>query len=174
MSFFFLFWQQFSHTLQLPVIKFICHAMSFLTFLVLIVLVTVESSVSVTKELTLKKQYPSEYANYKKMYTKAFIDQNNQSSDVLAREDFPLRANTPTTTEIMMSLWIVGELDVTLLCSVTSVDRVCEWNSFILRACVEWANCEYVRNSRSLHALCRRIVGKCRMLFCASHYMFVL
>ncbi|KAK7505655.1 hypothetical protein BaRGS_00002926 [Batillaria attramentaria] len=96
-----------SKTLQLPVIKFLCHATSFLAFLVLIVLVTVESSAGVSKDKTLANNYGDAFKNYQILYNRARAEEGGEPN-VLGGPDFPVRANTPTITEIMMSLWILG------------------------------------------------------------------
>ncbi|KAL8589975.1 hypothetical protein ACOMHN_007001 [Nucella lapillus] len=92
--------------LKYPVVKFLCHAVSFLAFLLLIVLVTVESSVSVSSVMTLASNHPDLYPRYRHLYNLAKKATNNVSA--LAGPDFPLRASQPTSTEIMMSFWIVG------------------------------------------------------------------
>ncbi|CAG5116513.1 unnamed protein product, partial [Candidula unifasciata] len=76
--------------LQFPVVKFVCHAMSFILFLLLIVVSTMEAQ-SVSKIRTLK-------------YTHFCTVSNNTVYD----EDFPLRADCPRITEYLMSLWIIG------------------------------------------------------------------
>lgn len=97
---------KFSKTLQLPVIKFVSHAMSFTIFLVLIVLVTVESSASVSSERNMSSQYRDAYKKYQVLYNDYVRVTNNKSA--LLGPDFPLRPSMPTATEIMMSLWILG------------------------------------------------------------------
>ncbi|XP_035825162.1 short transient receptor potential channel 3-like [Aplysia californica] len=86
--------------LQFPVVKFLCHAMSFMSFLILIVVSTVESSRSVSKYRTLRTEYPEQHQVYRD-----FMDQTNNT---VYGTDFPLRASFPTVTEMMMSLWIIG------------------------------------------------------------------
>ena len=97
--------------------KFLCHATSFLAFLVLIVLLTVESSASVSSQRTLATQHSQVYNDvYVPLYQLAV--NRTGDVDVLAGKDFPLRASYPTITEIMMTLWIVGEsfVDVMVEC----------------------------------------------------------
>ncbi|CAG5135895.1 unnamed protein product, partial [Candidula unifasciata] len=79
--------------LQFPVVKFLCHAMSFLAFLLLIVVSTIEASQSVSKYRTLRTEY---------------LQFRNQTNETVYEEDFPLRANFPSVTEMLMSLWIIG------------------------------------------------------------------
>ncbi|RUS88277.1 hypothetical protein EGW08_003979 [Elysia chlorotica] len=79
--------------LQFPVVKFLCHAMSFLAFLLLIVVSTIESTKSVSATRTME----SHYLAYRRIH-----------NNTVYGEDFPLRANFPSVTEMMMSLWIVG------------------------------------------------------------------
>ncbi|GFN92280.1 short transient receptor potential channel 6 [Plakobranchus ocellatus] len=86
--------------LQFPVVKFLCHAMSFLAFLLLIVVSTIESTKSVSASRTLESEYPTEHMNYK-LY-------RNVYNNTVYGENFPLRASFPSVTEIMMSLWIVA------------------------------------------------------------------
>ncbi|KAK3787112.1 hypothetical protein RRG08_030275 [Elysia crispata] len=86
--------------LQFPVVKFLCHAMSFLAFLLLIVVSTIESTKSVSAERTLRSQHPDEHVNY--------LSYRRIHNNTVYGEDFPLRANFPSVTEMMMSLWIVG------------------------------------------------------------------
>ena len=102
---------QASIMLKYPVVKFLCHVSSFLIFLTLIVLVTVETSTSVSSNKTLRSEHPDVFYNkYKVLYHIATKRTDNVSA--LAGPDFPLRASWPTTTEIMMSFWILGELDL--------------------------------------------------------------
>jgi hypothetical protein len=61
---------QASQTLKYPVVKFLCHAMSFLSFLALIVLVTVESSASASATNTLNKSYHEAFLSYETLYNK--------------------------------------------------------------------------------------------------------
>ena len=93
--------------LKYPVVKFLCHVTSFLIFLTLIVLLTVESSTSVSNSKTLKNLHPEVFGTYTELYILAYNRTGNVSS--LAGPNFPLRASQPTTTEIMLSLWILGE-----------------------------------------------------------------
>ncbi|BFZ13049.1 hypothetical protein BsWGS_16088 [Bradybaena similaris] len=86
--------------LQFPVVKFLCHAMSFLAFLLLIVVSTIEASQSVSKYRTLKTEYPDHHEVYLQ-----FRDIINQT---VFDDDFPLRAKFPSVTEMLMSLWIIG------------------------------------------------------------------
>ncbi|CAL1532323.1 unnamed protein product [Lymnaea stagnalis] len=86
--------------LQFPVVKFLCNAMSFLGFLLLIVVSTIESSQSVSKYRTLGTEYPRHHEVYGN-----FCEIFNNS---VYGPDFPLRASFPSVTEILMSLWIVG------------------------------------------------------------------
>ncbi|XP_076449136.1 short transient receptor potential channel 7-like [Babylonia areolata] len=95
-----------SQTLKYPVVKFLCHATSFMSFLLLIVLVTVESSASVSNEKTLESLHPDVHRKYIALYELA--REAHQNASVLAGPTFPLRPSMPTTTEIMMSLWILG------------------------------------------------------------------
>ncbi|XP_076470184.1 short transient receptor potential channel 7-like [Babylonia areolata] len=95
-----------TNTLKFPVVKFLCHTVSFMAFLMLIVLLTVESSASVSSDKTLANTHRDLFAKYQVLYERARNTTGNVS--VLAGPDFPLRASQPTSTEIMMSLWIVG------------------------------------------------------------------
>ena len=73
----------------------------------MIVLLTVESSTSVSNSKTLKNLHPEVFGTYTELYILAYNRTGNVSS--LAGPNFPLRASQPTTTEIMLSLWILGE-----------------------------------------------------------------
>ncbi|KAH9502966.1 Short transient receptor putative channel 6 [Bulinus truncatus] len=86
--------------LQYPVVKFLCNAMSFFTFLLLIVVSTIESSQSVSKYRTLERYYPEQHKVYSLFC--------NKTDNTLYGEDFPLRPSFPSVTEILMSLWIIG------------------------------------------------------------------
>ncbi|KAI8790076.1 short transient receptor potential channel 6, partial [Biomphalaria glabrata] len=86
--------------LQFPVLKFVCNAMSFFTFLLLIVVSTIESSQSVSKYRTLHSEYPDKHHVYSLF--------RNKTDNTVFGDDFPLRPSFPSVTEMLMSLWIIG------------------------------------------------------------------
>ncbi|XP_059176499.1 short transient receptor potential channel 7-like, partial [Physella acuta] len=88
--------------LQFPVVKFLCNAMSFMAFLLLIVVSTIESSQSVSKYRTLRSEYKDHWEVYRQY--------QEEYNDTVYGPDFPLRPSFPSITEMLMSLWIIGML----------------------------------------------------------------
>ncbi|XP_059176496.1 short transient receptor potential channel 6-like [Physella acuta] len=117
--------------LQLPVVKFSCHAASFVIFLLLIVVSTIESSKSVSKYRTLSSEYSSVAVTYKQMRV--------YCSDSMYGEDFPLRASSPSITELLMTFWIFGMLvqECSQLFTSGLVEHISIYNGldFILLIC---------------------------------------
>ncbi|KAH9502963.1 Short transient receptor putative channel 3 [Bulinus truncatus] len=89
--------------LQFPVVKFSCHAVSFLLFLALIIVSTWESSQSVSKNITLGTTY-----NLTLKYR--YSELMKRCDDKLYGDDFPLRPSQPSVTDILLTFWIVGIL----------------------------------------------------------------
>lgn len=86
--------------LKYPCIKFICHMMSFLAFLVLIIVSTAETSQTVSRDTTLKTKYPDIYAKYQQLFA--------ATNQTLYGNDFPMRPLIPTITQLMISTWVIG------------------------------------------------------------------
>ncbi|KAI8790073.1 short transient receptor potential channel 3 [Biomphalaria glabrata] len=89
--------------LQYPALKFVCNAMSFFTFLLLIVVSTIESSQTVSKYRTLRSVYPDRHY----VYT-LFCNATAGSYIEDLPHDFPLRPSFPTITELLLTAWIIG------------------------------------------------------------------
>ncbi|XP_022343320.2 short transient receptor potential channel 7-like isoform X5 [Crassostrea virginica] len=83
--------------LQYPCIKFIGHAMSFVTFLVMILI----SSAEGTTDLSRLSSFPGPYKHY--------LWYKNHSRLTLP-EDFVVRTCRPEVIQIGLSLWIIGML----------------------------------------------------------------
>ncbi|XP_033754245.1 short transient receptor potential channel 3-like [Pecten maximus] len=86
--------------LRFPCVKFICQTMSFLTFLVLIIVSTAESSRTVSNKITLGSEFPDIHNTYAEI--RLF------SNATMYGSDFPLRPLAPTMTQILISLWVIG------------------------------------------------------------------
>ncbi|XP_063439378.1 short transient receptor potential channel 7-like [Mytilus trossulus] len=86
--------------LRYPCVKFICHMMSFLSFLVLIIVSTAETSKTVSKHTTLNSKYPDIYAKYVQIF--------GLTNQTLYGIDFPMRPLIPTITQLMLSTWVLG------------------------------------------------------------------
>ncbi|XP_052717525.1 short transient receptor potential channel 7-like isoform X3 [Crassostrea angulata] len=83
--------------LQYPCIKFIGHAMSFVTFLIMILI----SSAEGTTDLSRMSSFPGPYRHY--------LWYKNHSRLTLP-EDFVVRTCRPEVIQIGLSLWIIGML----------------------------------------------------------------
>ncbi|KAH9515624.1 Short transient receptor putative channel 6 [Bulinus truncatus] len=86
---------------NIPVIKFLSHALSFFAFLILIIISCIEQMTLTSNENTLKIKYNKtaykEYDRLRKEYLSFGYG-----------EDFPLRNFDPTVSEIMILLWIIA------------------------------------------------------------------
>jgi len=74
--------------------------MSFLGFLVLIIVSTAETSQTVSKNTTLFTEYKEVFIKYQ-----AVMDATNRS---LYGIDFPMRPILPTISQLLMSTWVIG------------------------------------------------------------------
>lgn len=74
--------------------------MSFLGFLVLIIVSTAETSQTVSKNTTLFTEYKEVFIKYQ-----AVMDATNRT---LYGIDFPMRPILPTISQLLMSTWVVG------------------------------------------------------------------
>lgn len=89
---------------NLPGVKFISQMTSFLLFLVLIVVSTVESSQTVSKEKSLKRKFIEEHAKYEML--------RNVTGGNWYGDDFPLRQYEPTSTQLLISIWVIGKINI--------------------------------------------------------------
>ncbi|KAJ8302754.1 hypothetical protein KUTeg_019150 [Tegillarca granosa] len=85
---------------NLPGVKFMSQMTSFLLFLVLIVVSTVESSQTVSKDKSLKQKFYEEHAKYQVL--------RNVTGGSWYGDDFPLRQYEPTSTQLLISIWVIG------------------------------------------------------------------
>ncbi|KAL3859306.1 hypothetical protein ACJMK2_009531 [Sinanodonta woodiana] len=86
--------------LNYPCVKFALNSLSFIVFLVMIVVSTVESSIKVSDADRLSQKYPKEYEKYTIF--------RNSTGENLKGEDIPLRQIVPETTALLMSIWVLG------------------------------------------------------------------
>ncbi|XP_055890831.1 short transient receptor potential channel 7-like [Biomphalaria glabrata] len=89
--------------LNVPIVKFVSHAISFFVYLILIIISCIEQMELTSNENTLKIRYnQTVYRVYHELIKK---DKYH-----LYGEDFPLRNFDPTVSEIMIILWIIAML----------------------------------------------------------------
>ncbi|KAK3611420.1 hypothetical protein CHS0354_027146 [Potamilus streckersoni] len=86
--------------LSYPCVKFALNSLSFIAFLVMIVVSTVESSIKVSDADRLSQKYPNVYEKYTIF--------RNSTGENLKGEDIPLRQIFPETTALLMSIWVLG------------------------------------------------------------------
>ncbi|KAJ8302753.1 hypothetical protein KUTeg_019149 [Tegillarca granosa] len=83
-----------------PTVKFLSEVVSFLSFLALVVVSTMESSSTISKEKSLKTVPGGVHKIYERI--------RNQSGEEIYGKDFPLRQVEPTTTQFLITIWIIG------------------------------------------------------------------
>ncbi|XP_035827592.1 short transient receptor potential channel 6-like [Aplysia californica] len=92
--------QQVGKILRLPAVKFISHIISYIVFLILIIISSIESVGLISKTNTLGSNFPKAYQHYTRF-------RNVTGNDVYGY-DFPLRRHEPLVTDYMISLWIMA------------------------------------------------------------------
>lgn len=90
-----------------PCIKFIGHAMSFGTFLIMIVVSSVSEMPSTTNRYISKHERKSVYNHYTD-YRNDLTFHRGNSTDILPC-DFALRTFKPEIIHLLLSIWIVGK-----------------------------------------------------------------
>ncbi|KAL4234378.1 hypothetical protein ACF0H5_006025 [Mactra antiquata] len=88
--------------LQFPWIKFTVHSCSFVTFLLMIVISTAEDTYVLRQNITLASTYPKIFSKY--------VMIKNATNEFSYGHDMPMRQMVPTTTQLLISLWVVGML----------------------------------------------------------------
>ncbi|RUS92006.1 hypothetical protein EGW08_000219, partial [Elysia chlorotica] len=83
-----------------PAIKFLSHTLSFFAFIMLIVICSMEVSSDSGLERSLKHRYPEQYHNYSLF--------RNVTGQVLSGENFTLRRQNLTVTEILIMVWVLA------------------------------------------------------------------
>ncbi|XP_060587786.1 short transient receptor potential channel 7-like [Ruditapes philippinarum] len=89
--------------LQFPWIKFTVHSASFVAFLLMSVISTSEDTYILRKNSTLSSDYPQLFEKYQEM-------KNRSPSSYSYGNDIPIRQMVPTTTQLLISIWVVGFL----------------------------------------------------------------
>ncbi|GFO25029.1 short transient receptor potential channel 6 [Plakobranchus ocellatus] len=86
--------------LSQPAIKFLSHTISFFIFLMLIIISSLEGAGATREENSLKNLYPELHETYNNF--------RNATGRWLCGENFPLRPQNPTVTEILIMIWVVA------------------------------------------------------------------
>ncbi|XP_070179708.1 short transient receptor potential channel 7-like isoform X2 [Littorina saxatilis] len=87
-----------------PMVKFLGHTVSFLIFLLLLIISSIESGKRVSNKITLGTRYDHIATHYKA------YRQELGRGEVPYGEDFPLRPHDPTITEYLITIWVAGML----------------------------------------------------------------
>ena len=78
--------------------KFVSHSISFVLFLVIIIISTAQASQNISKFRTLQTTYSVAYARFRTV---------ENATDWLGN-DFPLRQEIPTVIHLMLALYVLG------------------------------------------------------------------
>ncbi|XP_048773231.1 short transient receptor potential channel 7-like isoform X2 [Ostrea edulis] len=86
--------------LKYPCIKFVCHMLSFISFLVLIIISTAESTNTTSSANSLKNQHERLHLIYDSL--------RSSTNRTFMGDDFPMRPLFPSITEFLISIWVFG------------------------------------------------------------------
>ncbi|XP_061163089.1 short transient receptor potential channel 6-like [Saccostrea echinata] len=86
--------------LKYPCIKFICQMLSFISFLVLIIISTAESTHTTSNANSLKNHHESLHQVYNSL--------RSTTNRTFMGNDFPIRPLFPSVTEFLLSIWVLG------------------------------------------------------------------